>query len=114
MTVTSIDAGEVDRRIGVALKLLVRAQGRTMKDLATAVGISYPSINERLVGKRHFQAYELVALAAELGVEPGVLYRGADLLRCTKYQVVQAGGTRWDRSIWRNGEFPLSQSVIAA
>lgn len=75
MSVTVLDASEVDRRIGTNLKMLAKAQGRTVKDVAASVGMSYSAVNERMVGKRHFQAFEVEALAAELLVEIAELYR---------------------------------------
>lgn len=75
MSVTEFDAVAVDRRIGTNIKILAKARGETMKDVATRVGLSYSAINERLVGKRHFLAHEVEAFAAELEVEVAELYR---------------------------------------
>jgi hypothetical protein len=85
MTVTDIDAVRVDRTIGTVVKILARARGESVKAAGAAIGLSYSAINERLVGKRHFLAYEVAALARHFGVDPTVFF--TDPLR--RFQTVE-------------------------
>lgn len=57
------------------MKMLGKARGVTMVQLAKELELSYTALNARLAGVTHFTAFEIQFMADFFGIEPGVFFR---------------------------------------
>jgi len=104
------------------VRAILEWHGDSPAELAELLGRSRDVTYKKLVGARNFTPSDMLRIADHYGVDPGLLLRpdpsvlapALGLLTCRKCQAPQvtAYPFRWAERL--EGEFPLSQSSIAA
>lgn len=65
---------DFDKRVGRVVKVLGKAAGVPMTQVAKDLGLSYTGLNARLAGDTSFSAAEVRVLAEYFEVDPGVFF----------------------------------------
>lgn len=71
---------DVDRRIGLNIRVLLTAQGKRSADLVAFLNVDKSVVSRHLSGETPFTASALAGIADWLGVEPGLLYLSTEEL----------------------------------